>query len=416
MEKKPKWVEIYDALQKRLRDGEFPQGVALPSEESIVRRYKVSRITAVKAMDELRRNGLVYRRRGSGTFATKFARREAGQLGMIFPSLAVGEIFPRICQTLVRLAQKDGYSFVLGDISSPDPARRAHEACDVARMFVKQKIAGVVLQPLAFLKTPERVTKEIMHMLDDADIPLVLVDRDLPDGETARYDFVGIDNVAAGRTLGAHLAGRGAKRIAVPGCHASGFIALVYPLIEAGLISPDARLVCHSLTGYSGGGKKMIAQYEGERTDALLGAPRQYGAAQNHKHLAEMIHMTGLRSKPVFCPIVADFYSGMEVTVPLFAQDIHGSVEAVRDAYAEKYTGPVVRFSENTDESGFYSAAALSDMDGMEIIRSVREWTQTPIVVVSARMHERDKVEALDAGAEELRAQRAATFRRAIWT
>ena len=73
MEKKPKWVEIYDALQKRLRNGEFPQGVALPSEESIVQRYKVSRITAVKAMDELRRNGLVYRRRGSGTFATKFA-------------------------------------------------------------------------------------------------------------------------------------------------------------------------------------------------------------------------------------------------------------------------------------------------------------------------------------------------------
>ena len=214
MEEKPKWVEIYDALQKRLRDGEFPQGVALPSEESIVRRYKVSRITAVKAMDELRRNGLVYRRRGSGTFATKFARREAGQLGMIFPSLAVGEIFPRICQTLVRLAQKDGYSFVLGDISSPDPSQRAREACDVARMFVKQKIAGVVLQPLAFLRTPERVTKEIMHMLDDADIPLVLVDRDLTDGETMRYDFVGIDNVAAGRALGAHLAGRSAKRIA----------------------------------------------------------------------------------------------------------------------------------------------------------------------------------------------------------
>jgi len=214
MEKTSKWVAIYDALQKRLRDGEFPQGVALPSEESIVRRYKVSRITAVKAMEELRRNGLVYRRRGSGTFATKFARREAGQLGMIFPSLSVGEIFPRICQTLVRLAQKDGYSFVLGDISSPDPARRARETCDVARMFVKQKIAGVVLQPLAFLKTPERVTKEIMRMLGDADIPLVLVDRDLPDGETACYDFVGIDNVAAGRALGAHLASRGAKRIA----------------------------------------------------------------------------------------------------------------------------------------------------------------------------------------------------------
>ena len=212
--KKPKWVAIYDALQKRLRNGEFPQGVPLPSEESIVRRYKVSRITAVRAMDELRRNGLVYRLRGSGTFATKFARREAGRLGLIFPSLAVGEIFPRICQSLVSFAQKDGYSFVLGDISSSDPARRARKACDVARMFVKQKIAGVILQPIAFLKTPERVTKEILRMLGDADIPLVLVDRDLPDGEPARYDFVGIDNVAAGRALGAYILKRGARRLA----------------------------------------------------------------------------------------------------------------------------------------------------------------------------------------------------------
>lgn len=212
--KKTKWSEIYDSLLRRIRAGEFPQGVALPSEESIVRRYKVSRITAVKAMDELRRSGLIYRRRGSGTFATKLAMCESGRLGLIFPSLSFGEIFPHICQSLVRVAQKDGYSFVLGDISAQDPARRAREACDVARMFVKQKIAGVILQPLAFLKTPERVTRAILRMFREADIPLVLVDRDLPEGEAPRHDFVGVDNIAAGRALGAHLASRGAKRLA----------------------------------------------------------------------------------------------------------------------------------------------------------------------------------------------------------
>lgn len=214
MKTKLKWAGIYDILQERIRAGEFPQGVPLPSEEALVRRYNVSRITAVKVMDELRRNGLVYRRRGSGTFATKLARRESGRLGLIFPSLAFGEIFPRICQTLVRLAQKDGYSFVLGDMSSSDPSRRAKEACELARMFVAQEIVGVVFQPLAFLKTPERITKEIMRMFKDADIPLVLVDRDIYSDKTPEHDFVGIDNVAAGRTIGNHLIERGAKRLA----------------------------------------------------------------------------------------------------------------------------------------------------------------------------------------------------------
>ena len=113
---------------------------------------------------------------------------------------------------------------------------------------------------------------------------------------------------------------RQARRIAVPGCHASGFIALVYPLVAAGLLNKDALLSCYSLTGYSGGGKKMIAEYEAPARSALLDAPRQYALGQTHKHLKEMKQMTGLASEPVFCPVVSDFYSGMQVTVPLFAR------------------------------------------------------------------------------------------------
>ncbi|MBO5363681.1 MAG: N-acetyl-gamma-glutamyl-phosphate reductase, partial [Clostridia bacterium] len=112
------------------------------------------------------------------------------------------------------------------------------------------------------------------------------------------------------------------KRIAVPGCHASGFIALVYPLIEAGVMPKDALLSCHSLTGYSGGGKSMIAEYESAERSRLLDAPRQYANTQQHKHLKEMKAITGLDDAPLFCPIVGDFYSGMQVTVPLFKKQI----------------------------------------------------------------------------------------------
>ena len=103
-----KYRKIFEHLRSAIRDGRYPRGVALPSEESLVRKYKVSRITAVRAMDELVKCGLVYRRRGSGTFATKTANTEAGRLGLIMPSLAFGEVFPRICQGLMRCAQGDG--------------------------------------------------------------------------------------------------------------------------------------------------------------------------------------------------------------------------------------------------------------------------------------------------------------------
>ena len=213
-EDKLKYRQIFDDLQKAIRDGRYPQGVALPSDEALTRRYGVSRITATKAMDELVKHGLVYRRRGSGTFATRAARRESGRLGLIMPSLSFGEIFPPICQALTRCAQEDGYTVLLGDISAATPKGRAREACAVARSFVEQHVAGVILQPLAFLKTPERVTREILTLFDRAEIPVVLIDRDVGgDPLVPPHDFIGTDNLAAGRALGSHLLAQGAKRI-----------------------------------------------------------------------------------------------------------------------------------------------------------------------------------------------------------
>ena len=159
------------------------------------------------------------------------------------------------------------------------------------------------------------------------------------------------------------------KRIAVPGCHASGFIALVYPLIKNKIVSENANLTCHSITGYSGGGKKMIAQYEDENADALLGAPRQYAITQSHKHLKEMSYITGLETAPVFCPIVAPFYSGMVVTVPLFKSDLKDgfSVDSIKEIYKNTYNTGIVSYVSGSFEDGFISAAGLSGKDSMQI-------------------------------------------------
>lgn len=157
------------------------------------------------------------------------------------------------------------------------------------------------------------------------------------------------------------------KRIATPGCHASGFIALVYPLIKEGILPANANLCVHSLTGYSGGGKKMIAEYESEVRSPLLDAPRQYGISQMHKHLPEMAKITGLDKPPLFSPIVAGFYSGMEVTVPLFREQLlRGGTEEIKDVYKKYYNTKLVYYNE-ASEDGFLSAAALSGKDAMEI-------------------------------------------------
>ena len=157
-----------------------------------------------------------------------------------------------------------------------------------------------------------------------------------------------------------------ARLIANPGCHASGFIALVAPLTQAGVIGKDAKLSCFSLTGYSGGGKKMIADYESADRSPLLSAPRMYALPQAHKHLAEMAKVCGLEHAPVFCPVVADFYSGMQVTVTLTKDDISGLIEDIKAIYRDYYREGLIRFADG-DEEGFLSAGAYSGYDDMTV-------------------------------------------------
>ena len=160
---------------------------------------------------------------------------------------------------------------------------------------------------------------------------------------------------------------KAAKRIANPGCHATGFISLIVPLVSAGLIRKDTRLSCFSLTGYSGGGKKMIAEYEAPDRDPLYQAPRQYGLGQTHKHLPEMAKVCGLDYAPVFCPIVAPYYAGMEVTVPLTPAETSASVEEIKAVYRDYYRSGLIRFAEGSDESGLLSAGAFAGRDDLEV-------------------------------------------------
>lgn len=129
------------------------------------------------------------------------------------------------------------------------------------------------------------------------------------------------------------------KYIANPGCHATGFIAAVYPLVSRGILPKDALLSCFSLTGYSGGGKKMIAHYEDFEKEYAINSPGVYGVLQNHKHLPEMKKVCGLAAEPVFCPIVDDYYKGMVTTVPLHGVQLSHrlSLKDLRDVYQEHY-------------------------------------------------------------------------------
>lgn len=158
-----------------------------------------------------------------------------------------------------------------------------------------------------------------------------------------------------------------AKRIANPGCHASGFIALVKPLIDNGIIDSNASLCTFSITGYSGGGKKMIASYE-ENKDENLSFPRQYGLNQSHKHLKEMAYVCGLKNLPAFSPVVAPFYSGMEVSVWLFNKDLKEGkgVQDIINAYKSLYNNGIVEY-DSSSEDGFLSSGILSGKDSMKV-------------------------------------------------
>ncbi|MBE6930843.1 MAG: N-acetyl-gamma-glutamyl-phosphate reductase [Clostridia bacterium] len=247
-----------------------------------------------------------------------------------------------------RLSARDDITLIpISEELRKDPAAR--RAC-------------IEASDISFLCLPDAAAREAVAMCENPAVKIIdtsTAHRTNPDWA---YGFAELSDAHREKLVNS-------KRVAVPGCHASGFIAAVYPLVAAGVIAPDYPLCVHSLTGYSGGGKKMIAQYKDENRPALYDAPRQYGITQSHKHLPEMQKICGLSRAPLFMPIVADFYSGMEVTVALYGDLLKKSmtVDSLRELYAAHYAGQKLVKIGQPDEDGMLSALSMSGRDDMEI-------------------------------------------------
>lgn len=219
---------------------------------------------------------------------------------------------------------------------------------------------------ITFLCLPDSAAREAVALVTNPNVRII-------DASTAHRTEAGWAYGFPELSAKHRKAIRTGKRITNPGCHASGFISLVYPLIAGGILPADYPVASFSLTGYSGGGKKMIAQYEASDRDAELDAPREYGLSQQHKHLKEMRLITGLSRAPLFTPIVSDYYSGMVVNVPLYTDLLNTTQtpESLQAFFADYYANEpfvkVMPLGAESEMSGFLSGNHLSGYDGMQI-------------------------------------------------
>lgn len=232
---------------------------------------------------------------------------------------------------------------------------------------------------VAFLCLPDAASREAAFMINNA--KTCLIDASTAH-RTAKGWVFGLPELAEGQRASI----RNSKRISNPGCHASAFILLMRPLVDAKLLPPDTPISASSITGYSGGGKKMIEQYE-RGGDASLNSPRPYGLQLVHKHVPEMMTHSGLRATPIFMPIVGNFYKGLSVSVPLHLGVLGTTPEALHAAYTAHYAGE--RFirvmplrDAQTLEQGYFDVQANNDTNRVDLFVFANE-TQA---IVMARL------------------------------
>lgn len=230
------------------------------------------------------------------------------------------------------------------------------------RKDVSARKEAINASDVTFLCLPDDAAREAVLLVENPDT--VVIDASTAHRTAAGWAYGFPELSAAHRAAIAQ-----GKRIANPGCYASGFIALVYPLVKAGLVSPDYPFVCHAVSGYSGAGKKGIAEYEAENRPPLYDTPRLYALSLSHKHLPEMKAVCGLSRTPVFNPYVCDYYCGMTVNVPLFADLLVKKTAAadIKALLAEHYAESAF-ISVGEEESGFISANTLNETNRMEIL------------------------------------------------
>ena len=205
-----KYLRICEELRQEILDGKYASGASFPSIVALMRRFAVSRLTAVKIVNRLKDDGLLKSQWGRGTFVVGGSRK----IGIIVPGMAYSEIFPPIVSRVSELAQDEGYSVILGDISTKDPSRRAALTRKFIQTLVDEGAVGVLVEPLEFLSNMDDLNRENMATLDAAGIPVVLMDSDIePPPCRSRYDVVGINNQDAGIAIAEHLFAQGARRI-----------------------------------------------------------------------------------------------------------------------------------------------------------------------------------------------------------
>ena len=230
------------------------------------------------------------------------------------------------------------------------------------RKDIEARRAALNAADVAFLCLPDTAAIEAVSLVDNPDTVIIDTSTAHRTNDGWAYGFPELaglrDKIAV------------SKRIANPGCHATGFIALVEPLVRVGLISRDVPLSAFSLTGYSGGGKKLIAEYEDENRDVRHESHRIYGTNLKHKHLPEMQKICGLTQPPVFSPILGDFYEGMATTILLPGYDANTVWKCLNQHYAGQKMVSVAPFG--GDESVIY-ASTLALKDTMRIIVSGHE-------------------------------------------
>ena len=219
---------------------------------------------------------------------------------------------------------------------------------------------------ITFLCLPDAAAKESVSLVENENVVIIDTSTAHRTEEGWAYGFAELSEEHKNKIING-------KRIAVPGCYATGFISLIYPLIAGGIMPKDYPVTCFGLSGYSGAGKNAIAVYEGDEKPSDFSSGRQYALTQQHKHLKEMQKITGLTRTPLFSPIIDDYYSGMVVAVQIYTDMLSKkeSVESLLAYYAEYYKDqPFIKVAAADDEiaaSGFIAGNGMSGWDGLKI-------------------------------------------------
>ncbi|MGN0367026.1 MAG: N-acetyl-gamma-glutamyl-phosphate reductase [Suilimivivens sp.] len=219
---------------------------------------------------------------------------------------------------------------------------------------------------ITFLCLPDDAARESVSLVENENVKIIDTSTAHRTEESWAYGFPELSDVHRQKI-------KEGKRIAVPGCYATGFISIIYPLIAGEILPKDYPVSAFALSGYSGAGKKTIAVYEADERDKELDAPREYALTQKHKHLKEMQKITGLNRTPLFSPIICDYYSGMLLTTPFYTDMLlkEQKPEQIHEFLTDYYTGKqfvkVMPYGKEADYKGFLAGNACSGWDGIEI-------------------------------------------------